>query len=204
VFEGELDRVRINGFHRLNDAVIGGIERLLLWIHDALIIPAHHLGIEIRAIVELHPLAQVKQVDFAVLQDLPGLSQVWDIVQLCIDGNQAVEQVAHGAIGLDTSREMGIQPGDIRFPRDLQCTSGLGLLSPDCQWYQQEHSGYRQHQPAAALVSLHELPLLTVVPTHRHKPAGGAPYARMHRFETAAVGMETGIGCHRQPAPADA
>jgi hypothetical protein len=95
--------VGVEGFHRLDDTVIRGIEHLLLRINRALIIPPHHFGIEIRAIVELHPLAQVKHVDLAILQDPPRFRQVRHIIQFGIDREQAVEQIAHHMPGLPTT-----------------------------------------------------------------------------------------------------
>jgi hypothetical protein len=67
VFEGELDCVRIDDLHRLDDAVEADVDRLLLRIDDALKIPPHHLSIEVGAIVELHPLAQMEHIDLTVL-----------------------------------------------------------------------------------------------------------------------------------------
>ena len=114
--------------------------------------------------MEFHAFAQMEDIDLAVLQDLPGLGQVWYIVQVGIDGDQAVEQIAHSTIGLDARGEMGVQSGDIRFPRNLQGTSRPGLLGPDRQRYEQEQAGYSRYQPAAALVSLHELPSSQLFP----------------------------------------
>ena len=81
--------------------------------------------------MELDPLAQVEHIDFAVLQDVPGLGQLGDIVELGIDGDQAIEEIADHVPGLDTRGEMRIEPGDIRFPRHPQRAARFGLLGGD-------------------------------------------------------------------------
>jgi hypothetical protein len=70
-----------------------------------LIVPAHHFGIEIGPIDEFNPLAQTKHIDLAILQDVPGFSELGDIVQLAIDGEQAVEEIARHIPGLDAGGE---------------------------------------------------------------------------------------------------
>jgi hypothetical protein len=49
--------MRVEDLHRIDDVVIGGIEGLFLGVHDASIVPAHRLGVEIGAIVECDPFA---------------------------------------------------------------------------------------------------------------------------------------------------
>jgi hypothetical protein len=130
VFEGELDRACIEDLDAVDNAVRRGVEGLLLGIRDALIIPAHGLGIEIGAIVEFDSLAQVEHIDLAAFQDLPGLGQVWHIIQFGVDAYQAVEQIAHDVVALGAGGEVGVQPRGICLPRYPQCPASLGLLRP--------------------------------------------------------------------------
>ena len=153
MFEGELDRVRIDDLHGVDDAVKGDVDCLLLRIDDALKIPAHHLGIEVGAIVELHPLAQVEHIDLTVFQDVPGFSQLGDIIELSIDGEQAIKEIAHDKIGLDSRGEMRIQAGNIRFPRHAQRAARLGLLRPG-SWQEQRHDdGDDKSDPESCIFS---------------------------------------------------
>jgi hypothetical protein len=59
----------------------------------------------------------VKHVDFAVLKDLPGFGEVRDKIQLGIDSDQAIEEIPHDMARLHAKGEMGVQAGDIGFPR---------------------------------------------------------------------------------------
>jgi len=51
VFEDELDRVRIDDLHGVDDAVEADVDRLLLRVYDALVVPAYGFGVEVGAIV---------------------------------------------------------------------------------------------------------------------------------------------------------
>jgi hypothetical protein len=130
MFEGEFDGMPVEGLHRFDDVVVGGIERLFLGVDDSLIVPPHSLGVEVGAIVEFHPLAQMEHIDLAVLEDLPGFGEVGDKIQLGINSDQAIEEIPHHQPRLHAKGEMGIQAGDIGFPRHPQCAAWLGLLRP--------------------------------------------------------------------------
>jgi hypothetical protein len=68
MFEGELDRVRIDAFHGVDNAEKGRHEYVSLGVHDALIVPVGYFRIAVGTIVEHHPFAQVEHVDLVVLQ----------------------------------------------------------------------------------------------------------------------------------------
>src|SRR4029450_13388476 len=98
-------------------------EGLFVGVHDASVAPAHRLGVEIGAIVECNLFAQMEHVDFAVLKDLPGFGEVRDKIQLGIDSNEAIEEIPHYMPRLYAKGEMGVQAGDIGFPRHSQCAA---------------------------------------------------------------------------------
>jgi hypothetical protein len=108
--------VRIERLHPVHNGEERRHKGFFVGVHDPLIVPAHHLGIEVGAIDELDPFPQVKHIDLAVFQDLPGFGQVGDIVQLAIDGEQAVEEIARDVPRLDARGDIRIQPGDIGLP----------------------------------------------------------------------------------------
>jgi hypothetical protein len=149
----------VEGFHGLNNAlVIGGVERLFRRVHDAFIVPTHRLGIEIGAIVELDSLAQVEHVDLAVLEDLPRFGEVRDIIQLGINGDQAVEEIPHHHARLHTKGEVGIEAADIGFPRHPQRAAGPGLLGRDRADDPDDNEQTEEQRPTA--VSFHSTPSL--------------------------------------------
>jgi hypothetical protein len=43
--------------------------------------------------MELHPFPQVEHIHLAVLQNVPGLGQVGEIVELGVNGEEAIEEI---------------------------------------------------------------------------------------------------------------
>ena len=60
MFESEFDRVGVDDFDTFDDAEKRRDKGVFIRIYCTLVVPAHHLGIEVAAFVEFDPLAQVK------------------------------------------------------------------------------------------------------------------------------------------------
>lgn len=77
--------MKVEDVNPLDQGIRGRIEGLRGGVDGALLIPAYRLGIEIRPIVALDSPAQIKHINLAVFQDVPGDCQVGDIVKIGVN-----------------------------------------------------------------------------------------------------------------------
>src|SRR5262249_34753536 len=104
--------VRIERLHRLDNAEKWTDEGLLLWIPDAFEVPRHG-GVEVRAIVEFHPLPQLEHLNPAVILQLLGFRQLGNVVQVLIDRHQIIAQVPGYIRHLEAGGPMRVKAGDV-------------------------------------------------------------------------------------------
>jgi hypothetical protein len=82
------------------------------WLGDAVVGGLHVLGRELRAVVELHVLAQEEGVGLAVLGDLPAVGEVGDdglAAVARITANEVVEHAALAAEAVDGARLVHVE-----------------------------------------------------------------------------------------------
>ena len=72
--------MRIDHLNRLDGVQEGVHDALTLGIRRPPDVPAHGFRIKVSAVVKLHPLAQMEDIDLAVLLSLPRFSQLGDEV----------------------------------------------------------------------------------------------------------------------------
>jgi hypothetical protein len=118
ILQGEFDRVGVQWLDGLDDLEEGTGEGPHLLLHDMLEVPGHGGGVEVGAVVEFHPLTQLKHIYFAAVLGLPGLGQLWDVVEVLIDGHQAVEEIAHHVPDLQAWRPVRVKARHVRLLGD--------------------------------------------------------------------------------------
>jgi hypothetical protein len=67
----------------------------------------------------------MKDIDLTVLEDVPGLGQIGDVVEIRVDSHQAVEEIADGVPGLHARGEIGVEPGESASHATFRVPPGL-------------------------------------------------------------------------------
>ena len=105
-----------------------------LRVEDALDIPLRRGGVEVRAIVEFHPLCEVEDPRPAPILDVPRGGQFGDNLPLGRwgHGDEGVKDIVpHPEGEIAGGRSLvGIEKGHIAGHGEAQRATGLGLLGP--------------------------------------------------------------------------
>ncbi|OGW41036.1 MAG: hypothetical protein A2010_15955 [Nitrospirae bacterium GWD2_57_9] len=129
MFQIEANREIVHFLHRFDRFQSRKGEEFVIRIEEPLPVPNHRIGIERRAVVKFHPLAQRDRPILAVLGRFGGQGQFRHQVPLCIRVEQPLlNRHEHRAVrNPGILRLQWIKAAKLQFHPDRQVAAGLGL-----------------------------------------------------------------------------